>query len=213
MKKEVANLRRNYTKHHLLDAECEENAIDQFKNWFDDAIKGEILEPNAMILSTVADNKPKSRVLLLKDFGPRGFSFYTNYHSNKGKQLAENPNACMTFFWDKLERQIRIEGEIEKLSPKESDQYFHSRPRGSQIGAWVSNQSEEIENRGVLDQQLLDFQAKFENQELIPRPPHWGGYLLKPSSIEFWQGRPSRLHDRLKYTLMDGNWVISRLSP
>lgn len=213
MKNEVANLRRNYTKHHLLDAECADNAIEQFQFWFDEAVKGDILEPNAMILSTIEANKPKSRVLLLKDFGERGFSFYTNYHSNKGKQIEQNPNACMTFFWDKLERQIRIEGTIEKLPAEESDTYFHSRPRGSQIGAWVSKQSEIISSREVLDKQLADYQTKFENEAVIPRPPHWGGYLLKPLSIEFWQGRPSRLHDRLKYTLKEGNWSTDRLSP
>jgi pyridoxamine 5'-phosphate oxidase len=210
----VKNLRKSYSLHYLLEENVPKNPFELFKLWFSEALAGDVKEPNAMVLSTINQGKPAARVVLLKGIEEGGFSFYTNYHSHKGQQLVENPFASLTFFWDGLERQVRIEGEIDFLSDDESDAYFWSRPRESQIGAWVSQQSAEIVNRQVLEDSLRVFEEKFKEMATIPRPPHWGGYLLRPSQIEFWQGRPSRLHDRLLYTLREANsWMISRLSP
>lgn len=212
-KTELAALRENYTKGSLDVKDVASTPIEQFQVWFDEAVASQLLEPNAFLLSTVSnENKPSTRVLLLKGLD-NGFTFYTNYLSRKGTELAENPNACITFFWVELERQVRIEGVIEKVSDENSDAYFHSRPRGSQIGAWVSNQSMVIENREVLEEREKHLIEKFGDAP-IPRPPHWGGYRLIPNYIEFWQGRPSRLHDRIAYTLLEnGEWKIDRLSP
>lgn len=212
-KTELAALRENYTKGSLDVKDVETTPIEQFQEWFDEAVASQLLEPNAFLLSTVSnENKPSTRVLLLKGLD-NGFTFYTNYLSRKGTELAENPNACITFFWAELERQVRIEGLIEKVSDEDSDTYFHSRPRGSQIGAWVSNQSMVIEHREILEEREKHLIKKFGDQP-IPRPPHWGGYRLVPNYIEFWQGRPSRLHDRIAYTLLaNGEWKIDRLSP
>ncbi|MES2517730.1 MAG: pyridoxamine 5'-phosphate oxidase [Bacteroidota bacterium] len=212
-KTELAALRENYTKGSLDVKDVANTPIEQFQEWFDEAVASQILEPNAFLLSTVShENKPSTRVLLLKGLD-NGFTFYTNYLSRKGTELAENPNACLTFFWAELERQVRIEGLIEKVSAEESDAYFHSRPRGSQIGAWVSNQSMVIGQREILEEREKHLIEKFGYQS-IPRPPHWGGYRLVPNYIEFWQGRPSRLHDRIAYTLLENDdWKIERLSP
>lgn len=209
----LANLRNNYTLNELLENNVSTNPIIQFSVWFKDAINAELVEANAMVLSTIKDSKPSARVVLLKGFDEKGFVFFTNYNSHKGLELEGNSAACLTFFWDKLERQVRIEGLIEKVSSEDSDAYFWSRPRESQIGAWVSEQSTVIEGRGMLDEKLAFFQQKFENEEIIPRPKHWGGYVLKPQTIEFWQGRPNRLHDRLLYTYENDSWKIERLSP
>ncbi len=210
----IKDLRINYESNELLEKNVFKNPISQFNTWFDDAIKSGIREPNAMVLSTISDNKPNSRIVLLKGIENEGFVFFTNYNSQKGSDLLYNPNASLNFFWDILERQVRINGHVEKISEKESDLYFWARPKGSQIGAWVSNQSEVIENRDIIEKKLEEFTLKFENEEKIPRPPHWGGYILKPESIEFWQGRTSRLHDRLLYKLQeDSSWKLERLSP
>jgi pyridoxamine 5'-phosphate oxidase len=165
------------------------------------------------IATATPDGKPAARMVLLKDFDERGFVFFTNYNSRKGQELAENPQAALVFWWVELERQVRICGRVEKISENESDKYYDSRPENSRLGAWVSNQSEVIESREVLEQRWQDFQRRYDNQD-IPRPPHWGGLRVIPAEIEFWQGRPSRLHDRLLYTRLDhGSWKIERLSP
>jgi pyridoxamine 5'-phosphate oxidase len=214
MDKTVADLRKDYTLEGLSELEVDLNPFSQFKKWFDQALAGQLPEPNAMTIATVTpDGKPSARMVLLKDFDQRGFAFFTNYNSRKGQELAENPLAALVFWWAELERQVRICGYVEKVSVTESDQYFETRPVNSRLGAWVSNQSEVIESREVLERRLQEFHSKYENQE-IPRPPHWGGLRVIPTEIEFWQGRSSRLHDRLLYTRLDnGSWKIERLSP
>ena len=214
MDKTIAELRKDYTVSGLSEIEVNANPFTQFQQWFDQALAAQLLEPNAMTVATAtADGKPKARMVLLKDFDERGFVFYTNYNSQKGQELAENPQASLVFWWAELERQVRISGRVEKVSETESDKYFYSRPLNSRLGAWASNQSEVIESREVLTRQLQELQTKYHNQD-IKRPPHWGGLRVIPTEIEFWQGRPSRLHDRLRYTrLDDGTWKIERLSP
>ncbi len=214
MNRSVADLRQNYTRAGLSEADAAPNPFKQFKIWFEQAVEAQLPEPNAMaIATTTPDGKPSVRMVLLKDFDERGFVFYTNYESIKGQQLQENPWAALVFWWTQLERQVRIEGEVEKVSPQESDAYFQGRPRDSQLGAWVSNQSQVIDSREVLEQRLEELKKKYASKE-VPRPPNWGGFRVIPSAIEFWQGRPSRLHDRLRYRLVeDGSWVRERLSP
>ncbi len=211
----VADLRQNYTLGDLIETNVESNPIQQFQLWLEQAVAADIIEPNAMTLATATpDGKPTARIVLLKGFDERGFVFYTNYQSLKGKQAIANPHAALVFFWDRLERQVRIEGKITKVSPEESDSYFHSRPLGSQIGAWTSNQSEVIPNREFLQSKQQEIAAKYQNREKIARPDHWGGFRVIPEVIEFWQGRPNRLHDRLIYRLQPNNsWIIERLSP
>ena len=209
----LAELRKEYTLNGLDPSDVTLNPFAQFQRWFTEALNAGVPEPNAMHLATVGeDGRPSGRIVLLKGFDENGFSFFTNYQSRKGSELATHPFASLTFFYAELERQIRIEGTIHKLSPEESDAYFQSRPRGSQIGAWVSHQSAIIENRDVLENRQRELERQFENQT-IPRPPHWGGYGLVPDHIEFWQGRPSRLHDRILYRKEEGSWVIERLAP
>lgn len=213
MSANIADLRKEYTKNGLSEDEVAKNPLEQFQSWFDDALDSGLPEPNAMHLSTASEEgRPSSRIVLLKELDNEGFVFYTNYHGKKGRDLTVNPFASLTFFWVDLERQVRIEGKVTKVSAQESDEYFAVRPRGSQIGAWVSHQSEIIPSREILEEKQKEYEQKFADKE-VPRPPHWGGYRLIPNRIEFWQGRPSRLHDRLVYDLRDDNWTISRLAP
>jgi pyridoxamine 5'-phosphate oxidase len=184
----------------------------QFARWWDEAVHSEIGEVNAMTLATVtAEGHPQARTVLLKDYSEQGFVFFTNYNSHKGGEMAANPHAALLFFWKELERQVRIGGTVEKTSPAESDEYFNSRPAGSRIGAWASPQSSVISSRTVLETYVSEYTSEFGNN--IPRPPHWGGYRVVPQTIEFWQGRSSRLHDRILYTKTAGGWALSRLAP
>lgn len=210
----VADLRQNYTLAGLDQNDIDPNPIAQFGVWFQQAVEAQLLEPNAMTLATATpDGKPSARIVLLKGFDERGFVFYTNYQSHKGRELTTNNWAALVFWWGELERQVRIEGRVEKVSPEESDAYFYSRPADSRLGAWASDQSQVIPTRQVLDRKLADLAEQYQEQS-IPRPPHWGGFRVIPETIEFWQGRPNRLHDRLRYSLQpEGVWQIERLSP
>ncbi len=211
---DVAAIRTSYELGQLSEDEVAADAIAQFQRWFDDALENQVVEPNAMTLSTVSANgRPSSRIVLLKGVSESGFSFFTNYESRKGTELASNPYAALLFFWPELQRQVRIEGRVEQLSPEESEIYFQSRPKGSKLGAVVSPQSREIANRAVLDDQMIELEQLYKDTETVPRPPHWGGYRLLPDLIEFWQGRGSRLHDRLVYKNKDNRWDIVRLAP
>ncbi len=213
-KNKVQNLREDYRAKSLSIEEVAAHPAQQFDQWFVEAMKSEVREPNAMTLATSsAAGRPSARTLLLKGYDEKGFVFYTNYNSKKGKELEENPFAAMVFCWLDLERQIRIEGKIEKLSEEASDQYFQSRPKGSQIGAWASPQSEIITDRSLLENNVEALKKKYENADALPRPPHWGGYRLVPDVVEFWQGRSSRLHDRINYQLEGGEWKLERLAP
>lgn len=206
--------RKVYEKSQLIESEIKQNPIEQFRNWFLEASESSaISEANAMAVSTVEDDGcPRTRMVLLKSYTFEGFIFYTNYDSRKGKAIEKNHKACLHFFWPNLERQIIIKANLERIAENLSDGYFHSRPKGSQLGAAVSPQSEIIPNREFLEEKLKDLEKEFENSE-VPRPENWGGYIAKPYEIEFWQGRPNRLHDRIIYTLEDLDWKISRLAP
>jgi pyridoxamine 5'-phosphate oxidase len=209
----IADIRKDYKLRSLSELDVAANPIEQFTIWWNEAIASNIDEVNAMTLATVdANGSPSARIVLLKGMSENGFEFFTNYESNKGKDMAANNNVALVFFWKELERQIRIEGRVSKLSEAESDAYFFSRPVESRIGAWSSPQSNVIENREVLDKNVVQSKATFEGKE-ITRPPFWGGYIVKPKSIEFWQGRSSRLHDRIAYFLENNTWSIKRLAP
>lgn len=208
----LADLRKSYMKGSLSEEDVKANPIDQFHIWFDQAQHAELPEPNAMTVASVdANGKPSARVVLIKEVTHDGFVFFTNYESRKGQALTANPHAALLFFWPELERQIRIEGSVSKLSAEESDAYFHSRPLDSRIGAWASPQSQVITSRTQLVTKAAEFALKFALNP--PRPPHWGGFRVKHEVLEFWQGRPSRLHDRIQYVLEDGQWKIQRLAP
>ncbi|MCW3159924.1 pyridoxamine 5'-phosphate oxidase [Chryseobacterium oryctis] len=206
--------RKVYDKSQLIESEIKQNPIEQFRDWFLDANENPgISEANAMAISTLEDDGcPRTRMVLLKAYTYEGFIFYTNYNSRKGKAIEKNHKACLHFFWPNLERQIIIKGNLERIVENLSDGYFHSRPKGSQLGAVVSPQSQVIPNREFLEDKLKELEKEYENSE-IPRPENWGGYIVKPYEIEFWQGRPNRLHDRIIYTLDDLDWKISRLAP
>ncbi|MBD0365296.1 MAG: pyridoxamine 5'-phosphate oxidase [Flavisolibacter sp.] len=210
----IAQLRKEYAAQTLLEKDVLADPISQFDKWWQQVLESQILEPNAMTLATAScDGMPSARIVLLKGFDENGFVFFTNYKSYKALQLEENPKACLVFYWKELERQVRIVGLVSKASEEDSDDYFASRPEGSRIGAWTSPQSEVIESREWLDQRYQTLVQKMGGTD-IKRPPHWGGYNVKPVVVEFWQGRPSRLHDRIQYSLQEnGDWKIERLAP
>lgn len=214
MNKTIAEIRKDYSQKELLEENLPLHPIEQFGIWWDEAMEAKIEEANAMTLATAsADGVPSARIVLLKGFGQQGFVFYTNYTSAKGKQLTENPKASLVFFWKELERQVRITGMVEKTGVKESEEYFLSRPQGSQLAAWTSPQSQVIESRLWLDDQFQKITKQMEATSM-QRPPNWGGYIVKPAIVEFWQGRPNRLHDRIQYSRGEqGEWRIERLAP
>jgi pyridoxamine 5'-phosphate oxidase len=210
----ISDLRREYTLTGLHERDLDPSPFKQFGRWFEQALSAELLDANAMTVATSSrEGKPSARVMLLKDFDEKGFVFFTNYESRKGRELDENPYTAMVFFWAELERQVRITGRVSRISQEESEEYFHSRPIGSQLGAWASHQSEVIRTPELLENRIKELESEYEGKT-IPMPAFWGGLLLSPETIEFWQGRPNRLHDRLRYTLQpDGSWRIERLSP
>lgn len=214
MQHNLADIRREYSFETLSEKEVAKDPIKQFGKWWEEAVNSKIDEVNAMTLATAsADGLPSARIVLLKEYNEQGFVFFTNYESFKAQQMAENPKACIVFFWKELERQVRITGLIQKISKEQSDQYFKTRPESSRIGAWASPQSRVIDGRHWLDEKFNELVGKMEGTD-IERPPHWGGYIVKPVVLEFWQGRPSRLHDRIQYTLEEsGEWKIERLAP
>lgn len=215
MQKDLGDYRKSYEKKALLESDVGDNPLALFQQWFHEVEASQSTdEPNAMSLSTLgADGYPKTRVVLLKRFTHEGFIFYTNYQSEKGKAMEEHPEVCLSFFWPVLERQVIIKGRAERLAQNLSEGYFESRPRGSQLGAWASDQSQAVASREFLEERLKHFENEYEGKE-VPKPPQWGGYLVRPVSLEFWQGRPNRLHDRLLFVLQeDFNWVIDRLAP
>ena len=213
MNKQIADIRTDYKLKSLSESDVSGNPFTQFGVWWDEAIEANLEEVNAMTLSTASkDGRPSSRIMLLKGYDEKGFVFFTNYESNKGKNIAENPYVSLLFFWKELERQVRIEGSIEKLETEYSDEYFYSRPVGSRIGAWASKQSRSIESRAVLEADFKEIANQFDGIE-VPRPDHWGGYRVVPNKIEFWQGRSNRLHDRIVYEPVNNDWRIKRLSP
>ena len=213
LKSYINNLRHDFAKLALDNKDVSADPVIQFEKWFKEAVDAKVNEPNAMTVATAdTEGTPSARILLLRNFNEQGFVFYTNYNSRKGVEILNNPYASLLFFWPELERQVRIEGVLSKQSAEESDRYFNSRPRESKLGAWTSSQSKVISSRAVLDEEYEKISKKYPGED-VPRPSFWGGYVLKLSTIEFWQGRPSRLHDRLLYTLENSEWKIERLAP
>ncbi|MEM7372500.1 MAG: pyridoxamine 5'-phosphate oxidase [Bacteroidota bacterium] len=213
IRKEVSGLRQDYQNLGLKKSQLHADPIQQFEAWFEEAVQTVQHEPNAMSLATVSEGRPSVRIVLLKGFDERGFLFYSNYHSKKGQDIEGNPQVALTFWWPELARQLRIEGIASQLSTEESNHYFQQRGRGSRIGAWASPQSQIIRNREELEKNVEGVTKRFEGQEVFPCPPHWGGYLVQPEKMEFWQGRSSRLHDRLVYEKAGDSWRIVRLAP
>jgi pyridoxamine 5'-phosphate oxidase len=210
---DASSLRQEYTSAGLDKADVDPDPIVQFHEWFENAVEADLHEPNAMILATATtDGKPSARTVLLKGYDVRGFVFYTNYEGRKAKEIEVNPACALLFYWGELERQVRIEGRATRLSGEESDAYFASRPPGSRLGAWASEQSHPVEDRSILEERVRALQAEYEGRE-IPRPPFWGGYRIEPDTIEFWQGRENRLHDRIVYYRSGRGWKIVRLQP
>lgn len=210
----LADLRKEYSKASLDGSSVFSNPIDQFNKWFAEALRAEVLEPNAMSLATMStDNRPSCRIVLLKGIEDNKFLFYTNYQSHKGRELENNPVCALTFFWPELERQVRVEGTVTRVDDKRSEEYFQSRPLGSQIGAWASPQSSPIENRVILEERVRQIEKRFEGKSVLPKPHQWGGFQVDPVMIEFWQGRESRLHDRIEFIKMNGAWSFRRLAP
>ncbi|MDO4434629.1 MAG: pyridoxamine 5'-phosphate oxidase [Alysiella sp.] len=209
---DLHHIRQEYSQRELSENECAAEPLTQFEQWLNEAIISQVNEPTGMNVATVGtDGRPSARMVLLKEVNEQGFVFFTNYQSQKGQALSHNPFAALTFFWAELERQVRIEGRVQRLPENESDAYFASRPYTSRLGAWASEQSQVITGKSVLVTRAAMFAAKHPLH--VPRPPHWGGYVVLPDSVEFWQGRPSRLHDRIRYRLLDGVWLIERLAP
>ncbi len=210
----ISEIRREYSKASLDVSTISHDPVKQFENWFKEALDAEVLEPNAMNLATInSSNRPSSRIVLLKGIEKNKFLFYTNYQSAKGRELDQNPACALTFFWPELERQVRIEGLVERVDANRSELYFQSRPRASQVGAWTSPQSSIIENRNILEERVKQIEKKFEGLEKLPKPNQWGGYQVTADMIEFWQGRPSRLHDRIQFIKIDNGWEMQRLAP
>jgi len=213
MNKSIADIRTDYLMASFSEKDAAIEPFSQFSRWWNDAINSKIDDVNAMTLATVsAKGIPSARIVLLKDYNEKGFVFFTNYQSDKGKEIAQNPHVCLVFFWKELQRQVRIEGIAEKISEAESDEYFNSRPLESKIGAWASHQSSIIPYRQIIDENVKRYTEVFKDED-VPRPDYWGGYCVKPNLVEYWQGRQSRLHDRIQYTLDNGIWKLERLSP
>lgn len=209
----LADIRKDYTLKGLHESDAARDPLEQFQVWFGQAVAAGVAEVNAMTLATCTpDGTPSARIVLLKGLDARGLQFFSNYESRKGSELLNNPRAALVFFWPDLERQVRIEGVVERTTEAESDEYYHSRPRNSRLGSWASVQSSVIASREELEARQRELDAKYPG-ESVPRPPHWGGYRVVPHMFEFWQGRPSRLHDRLRYRLVNGIWIVERLSP
>lgn len=209
---DIEHMRTSYERTELHEEQICPDPIEQLRRWLEDAVKADIPEPNAMSVCTSANGRPSSRIVLLRRLDAAGLVFYTSYFSRKGREIEENPSVAVLFYWPQLERQVRVEGTVQRIAEDESDAYFASRPRGHQLGAWASEQSEPVENRELLDQRMRDYEERFAGEE-VPRPHSWGGYAIVPDRVEFWQGRPNRMHDRLEYVRSHGAWSVRRLQP